>query len=162
MLKSFAPVINQKSKVLILGSMPGIKSLEAAQYYAHPYNRFWKIMAIICKYPDLDKANYEIKTKTLLKNGFALWDVVKTCNRNGSLDTNIQNVKPNNISDLIEKYPNINKICCNGNKAFELFNKYSKAIMQEQKTEIIKLPSTSPANAKYSFEMLLNEWILVK
>ncbi|MBQ9246446.1 DNA-deoxyinosine glycosylase [bacterium] len=155
MLKSFAPIINKNSKILILGSMPGIKSLEAVQYYAHPQNRFWKIMSVYCNYQNLEKENYKIKTSVLLKNNIALWDVIQSCTREGSLDTNIQNVKPNNIIGLIKKYPGIKKILCNGTKSYELFVKNNKNI----EVPIIKVPSTSPANAKYSFEKLKDEWI---
>ncbi len=155
MLKSFKPIINEKSKILILGSMPGIKSLEATEYYAHPNNRFWKIMAVICNRPNLEKADYKTKTETLLKNNIALWDTIKSCEREGSLDSNIQKVIPNDISKLLKQYKNIEKICCNGLKSYSLFNKHFK----ELKIKAICLPSTSPANAKYSFNMLLDEWI---
>ena len=154
MLKSFKPIINKDSKILILGSMPGIKSLEAAEYYAHPNNRFWKIMAVICKHPNLEKSDYKTKTEILLKNNIALWDVIKSCEREGSLDSNIQKVMPNNISKLLKEYKNIEKICCNGATSYSLFKKHFK----NTESKIYALPSTSPANAKYSFEKLLEEW----
>ena len=154
MIKSFKPLINEHSKILILGSMHGVKSLEAVEYYAHTQNRFWKIMAVFCKYPNLEKQSYDIKTKALLNNNIALWDVVKSCEREGSLDTNIQNIKTNNISALLKKYTNIKQIGCNGSKSFELFNKHFK----NTNIPVIQLPSTSPANAKYSLDKLLEEW----
>ncbi len=156
MLKSFEPIVNNESEILILGSMPGIKSLEAQEYYAHPQNRFWKIMAILCNYSDLEKKDYKVKTKTILGNKFALWDTIRSCSRKGSLDSNIQNIKPTDIKSLLKKYPNIKKICCNGAKSYSLFLKYSKDIPSYVK--VIQLPSTSPANAKYSLTKLLKEW----
>ena len=153
-LKSFQPIIDENSKILILGSMPSVRSLEQQEYYAHPQNRFWKVMAELCSYADLHKCKFEIKKKVLLKNNIALWDVVKTCNRQGSLDSAIENVKPNDIKTLLKKHPNIKKIYCNGTASYTMFKKYFKDI----DIPVIKLPSTSPANAKYSFEKLLEEW----
>ena len=159
MLKSFEPLINNSSKVLILGSMPGIKSLEAQEYYAHPQNRFWKIMAVLCNYPNLDKKDYKVKTKTLLDNKFALWDTIKSCYRDGSLDSNIQNIKQTDIKSLLKKYPNIKKICCNGAKSYSLFKKFSNDIPSD--IQVLAMPSTSPANAKFTFEKLLKEWEVI-
>lgn len=153
-LKSFQPIIDENSKILILGSMPSVKSLEQQEYYAHPQNRFWKVMAKLCSYAGLHKCKFEIKKKVLLKNSIALWDVVKTCNRQGSLDSAIENVKPNDIKTLLKKHPNIKKIYCNGTASYTMFNRYFKDI----DIPVIKLPSTSPANAKYSFKKLLEEW----
>jgi hypoxanthine-DNA glycosylase len=156
-LKSFKPIINETSEVLILGSMPSVKSLEQQEYYAHPQNRFWKVMAELCNYPDLHKSEFKIKTDILLKNHIALWDVVKTCNRNGSLDSAIENVKPNDIKTLLKKYPEIKKIYCNGTASYTMFNRYFKDI----NLPVTKLPSTSPANAKYKLETLLEDWTQV-
>ncbi len=153
-LKSFEPVINNSSKILILGSMPSIKSLEKQEYYAHRQNRFWKIMAELCSYPDLYSSEFKIKKQVLLKNNIALWDVIQTCKREGSLDSAIENVKPNDINALLKKYKGIKKIYCNGNTSFNLYNRYFKNI----DIPVIKLPSTSPANAKYSLQKLIDEW----
>lgn len=154
--ESFLPQINKKSKILILGSIPGIKSLEEQKYYAHPQNRFWKIMGLLCKSPDLYKLNYNDKIKILLKNNFALWDVIKFCKREGSLDSNIQAEIPNDIKKLLEDYPNVEKICLNGNKAYSAFKKYFPDLIK--KYSCYKMPSTSPANAKYSLNDLYKEW----
>jgi hypoxanthine-DNA glycosylase len=154
--KSFNPVINKNSKILILGSMPGIKSLEEQQYYAHPQNRFWKLMGRFCDCCNLQDLNYEERLQTLLNNNFALWDVINFCNREGSLDTNIQNEVPNKILILLKKYKNIKTIILNGNKAYSAFKKYFPELLKEYKC--YKMPSTSPANARYSLEKLDNEW----
>ena len=155
-LKSFNPIIDVHSKILILGSMPSVKSLEQQEYYAHPQNRFWKIMAVLCNYPNLYKSNFKMKTDVMLKNNIALWDVIKTCNREGSLDSAIEDEKPNDIRNLLKKYSNIKKIYLNGNKSYSAFKKYFPDLLE--KYTCFKMPSTSPANAKYSLEKLLTEW----
>ena len=154
--KSFAPSIDNNSRILILGSMPGVKSLEEQQYYAHPQNRFWKVMGDICNEPKLHEFNYDLKLKALLKNNIALWDTLKTCERNGSLDSDIQNETPNDIRKLLKKYPNIKIICLNGNKSYSAFKKYFPDLLE--KYNCYKMPSTSPANARYSLDKLITEW----
>ena len=158
--KSFKPSININSKVLILGSMPGVKSLEEQEYYAHPQNRFWKVMAQICNVQNLQYLDYPKKLEILLDNNIALWDTIKTCNRNGSLDSDIQNETPNNIKSLLKKFPNIKVICLNGNKAYSAFKKYFPDLFE--KYNCYKMPSTSPANAKYTLEKLIQEWDIIK
>ena len=154
--KSFAPAINENSKILILGSMPGIKSLEESQYYAHPQNRFWKVMSVLCN-KDLVSMDYQARIQTLLDNNFALWDVIKSCSRIGSLDSAIENEKPNNIKYLLKKYPNIKTIYLNGNKSYSAFKKYFPELLPL----CIKMPSTSPANARFQMDALLKEWKLL-
>ena len=154
--KSFKPSIDNNSKILILGSMPGVKSLEEQQYYAHPQNRFWKVIGCICNEPKIPELNYEIKLKTLLNNNIALWDTLKSCKREGSLDSDIQNEAPNDIRKLLKKYPNIKMICLNGNKSYSAFKKYFPDLLE--KYTCYKLPSTSPANARYKLDDLFKEW----
>lgn len=154
--KSFLPNINKHSKILILGSMPGVKSLEMQQYYAHPQNRFWKLMGLLCKTTDLAGFEYEKRLKILLDNGFALWDVIKYCKRSGSLDSNIYDEVPNDILGLLKKYKNIHTLLLNGNKAYSALKKHFPAVIQEYKC--LKMPSTSPANARYNLENLYLEW----
>ena len=154
--KSFKPSIDSKSKVLILGSMPGVKSLEEQQYYAHPQNRFWKIMGCICNELKLHEYDYDLKLKTLLKNNIALWDTIKSCKREGSLDSEIQNEIPNDIRKILKKYPNIKTICLNGNKSYSAFKKYFPDLLEKYICH--KMPSTSPANARYKLDDLFKEW----
>ena len=154
--KSFKPSIDNNSKVLILGSMPGVKSLEEQQYYAHPQNRFWKVMGHICNEPKLHEYNYDVKLKILLKNNIALWDTLKSCKRDGSLDSDIYNETPNDIKKLLKKYPNIKILCLNGNKSYSAFKKYFPDL--SEKYICCKMPSTSPANAKYSLNRLVEEY----
>lgn len=154
--KSFKPSANKNSKILILGSMPGVKSLVEQQYYAHPQNRFWKLMGLLCNCSNLHDLEYNKKLETLLNNNFALWDVIKTCNRIGSLDSDIQNEAPNEITKLLKKYNNIKVICLNGNKAYSAFKKHFPDLLKSHKC--FKLPSTSPANAKFKLDDLYIEW----
>lgn len=154
--KSFKPSIDNNSTVLILGSMPGVKSLNEHQYYAHPQNRFWKVMGIICYTPKLYVYDYNLKLQTLLDNNIALWDTIKSCKRKGSLDSDIQNAKPNDIKGLLKKYPNIKTICLNGNKSYSAFKKYFPDLLE--KYSCCKMPSTSPANARYSLDVLVKAW----
>ena len=158
--KSFSPSADKNSKVLILGSMPGIKSLEDQQYYAHPQNRFWKVMGYICNEPGLHEFSYESKLKVLLKNNIALWDTIKSCKREGSLDSDIQDETPNDIRELLKKYPDITKICLNGNKSYSLFKKYFPDLLDKYNCH--KMPSTSPANARYNLDRLIKEWEIIK
>ena len=154
--KSFKPSIDNNSKILILGSMPGIKSLEEQQYYAHPQNRFWKVMGVVCNEPKLHEFAYDLKLKTLLNSNIALWDTIKSCKREGSLDSDIQNETPNDIKGLLKNYPNIKTICLNGNKSYSAFKKYFPELLD--KYFCLKMPSTSPANARFSLDKLIEEW----
>lgn len=158
--KSFKPSIDNNSKVLILGSMPGMKSLKEQQYYAHPQNRFWKVLGQICNVNTLQELDYSQKLTILLQNNIALWDTIKSCKREGSLDSDIQNEIPNNIKKLLKKYPNIENICLNGNKSYSAFKKYFPDLLQ--KYNCYRMPSTSPANAKYSLDRLVQEWSVTK
>ena len=146
--KSFKPSVDNNSKVLILGSMPGVKSLTERQYYAHPQNRFWKVLGRICNEQNLHESEYKQKLTILLSNNIALWDIIKSCRREGSLDSDIQDETPNDIRKLLKQYPNIKIICLNGNKSYFAFKKYFPDIKTEY--TCYKMPSTSPANAKYS------------
>lgn len=154
--KSFSPIINHQSKILILGSMPGVKSLEKQQYYAHPQNRFWKLIGLLCNYNNLSDLEYDNKLNILLNNKLALWDVIKSCERKGSMDSDILNESPNNFDLLLKKYPNIEKICFNGNKAYNAFKKYFPEFLLNYNHFV--LPSTSPANARFSIENLYDSW----
>ena len=159
-IHNIPPIYNQDSQILILGSFPSVKSREAQFFYHHPQNRFWKVMAHICKTPDLHNADYSKKLNTLLKNRIALWDTIKSCTREGSLDSNILNEIPNDIKNLLKKYPKIKTICLNGNKSFSAFKKYNSELLNQY--TCYKLPSTSPANAKYSLDILVSEWQIIK
>ncbi len=140
--KSFLPNIDKRSKILILGSMPGIKSLEMQQYYAHPQNRFWKLMGLLCKTPNLADLEYNKRLKILLDNGFALWDVIKYCKRSGSLDSNIYDETPNDISGLLKKYKNVQVLILNGNKAYSALK--SIFLLYFRNINVLKCPPQAP------------------
>ena len=147
-----APVYDKDSEVLILGSFPSVKSRETEFFYGHRQNRFWRVIASVCgeEVPE----STEEKKALLLKNNIALWDVIASCEITGSADSSIKNAVPNNIMKIINK-SKIARIYTNGKKADELYIKY---LEKETGIKAICLPSTSPANAAWSFERLCAEW----
>lgn len=154
--KSFSPIIDKNCKILILGSMPGVKSLTEQQYYAHPHNRFWRLMSELLG-ESIDLNDYTAKTAMLLKHDIALWDNLAYCEREGSLDSDISNESPNDIVSLLNHYQGITTIICNGGKARSAFIKYfAKKISKDIK--LYYLHSTSPANARMTLDALVDEW----
>lgn len=150
------PLVNENSRILILGSMHGVKSLQKQQYYAHPQNRFWKLMCLLLK-ENIDLQDYENKKAMVLQHGIALWETLSFCEREGSLDSNIAEEIPNDIVGLLEKYTNIKTVICNGGKAGQVFKKHcAKAISKDIK--VCYFHSTSPANARMRLENLVEEW----
>ncbi|MBR3081462.1 MAG: DNA-deoxyinosine glycosylase [Clostridiales bacterium] len=152
MLHPIDPVFDKDSKVLILGSFPSVRSREAGFFYGHPQNRFWKVTAGV--FGDEVPQTTEEKKAFLLRNHIALWDVIGSCDIDGSSDASIRNVTVNDIG-LILKTADIRAIFLNGKKAFSLYQKY---MYPEIRREGICLPSTSPANAMWSVEKLTSEW----
>lgn len=155
-ISSFAPIISTTSKILILGSVPGVKSLEMQQYYAHPQNQFWKIVFELLG-EDFSK-DYETRIETIRKNNIALWDVIDTCEREGSLDTKIRNEEHNDITKMLNNHPSINVIFCNGQKSFK---NLKKILGKESEIPVFVLPSTSPLHT-ISFDKKLKEWEIIK
>lgn len=160
---SFPPLIGAAPKVLVLGSMPGVASLEAQRYYAHPRNAFWPIMAALF---DIDKdAPYPERCQQLTQSGIAVWDVLKACHRPGSLDQHIaaETIKTNDFKRFFEAYPSIVAICFNGAKAETIFSRQvlPRLPVSQQTLARYKLPSTSPAHAAASFEQKLDRWQLL-
>lgn len=119
---SFAPVIDKKSKVLILGSLPGMRSLMDNEYYANAHNSFWKIMFCVFERPF--SFDYSLKLRLLTDNGIALWDVIKCAERAGSCDSNIKDAIPNEIPDLLNENPAISSVLFNGTFAFSGYKKF--------------------------------------
>lgn len=146
------PVYDKNSRILILGSFPSVKSREAGFFYGHPQNRFWKVLAGICK--EAVPQTVEEKKCFLLRNGIAVWDVIAECDITGSSDSSIRNVKPADIRRILDA-AKIERICCNGATAYRLYEKYLFPLC---KREAVKLPSSSPANAAWSAERLMEEW----
>lgn len=154
---SFLPINSPTSKVLILGTMPGIKSLEMQQYYAHPRNSFWKILFTILG-EDFSE-EYELRRNLLLNNNIALWDVLQYCERTGSLDSAIRNEIVNDFTLFFKENPEVTTIIFNGQKAAALFKKHVKT---KKSYHVVTMPSTSPAHAGKTFESKLAEWKLLK
>ncbi|MBR1413640.1 MAG: DNA-deoxyinosine glycosylase [Bacilli bacterium] len=146
------PIYDSNSKILILGSMPSVKSRQLNFYYANPQNRFWPVLERLFNTSINDKINF------LLNNYIALWDVIKSCDIDGSNDASIKNVEVNDVNYIL-KNSNITKIFVTGKKAYELYNKY---LFKETNIEAICLPSPSSANAKYSLDDLVKEYIVIK
>ncbi len=161
-IESFKPIIDDNSRVLILGSIPGVESLKKGQYYGHLQNHFWTIIFTILN-KKLDSC-YDIKVSTLLENRIALWDVIYNCQRKGSLDANIKYEEINDITSLLEEYPNIRFIAFNGGKAFSTFKKYiGLEILEEKEIAYKKMPSTSPIPGRNikNIEEKIYEWNLI-
>ncbi|MGL4990523.1 MAG: DNA-deoxyinosine glycosylase [Sarcina sp.] len=152
---TFKAIFDENSEVLILGTLPSVKSRETDFYYGHPQNRFWKVIARITSTENYN--TIEEKKKMLLDNKIAIWDTIASCDIVGSSDSSITNVVPSDLS-IILNYSNIRKIYVNGGKAYELYNKY---LLKKTGIEAIKLPSTSPANARFSFENLVEKWSVI-
>lgn len=150
------PFYNFDSKILILGSFPSVKSREQMFFYGHPQNRFWKVISTIFE-DDLPK-NVEEKKKLLLKHKIAVWDVIGACDIIGSSDSSIKNVEANDLSEILN-FCKIEKIIVNGKTAEKYYNDYIK---NKINFSAICLPSTSPANAAYNLEKLINAWKIIK
>jgi hypoxanthine-DNA glycosylase len=151
---SFAPIADKHISILILGTLPGEKSLELQEYYAHSRNRFWQVIAAITgsSLPD----SYEQKLELLRQNRIGVWDVVQSAKRVGSLDTNILDEIPNDLDGFLENHPHLRTIGFNGAKSRSLFDKYFR---RKPDLKYLALPSTSPANASYSLERLCEIWL---
>ena len=150
------PVYDANSRILVLGSFPSVKSREQQFFYGHKQNRFWKVLAGIlgCEVPQ----TIEEKKAMLLANHIAVWDVIKSCEIEGSSDASIRDVIPNDLSEIL-KIADIQTIYTNGGKAYELYCKY---IYPVNGIKAHKLPSTSPANSGYSLDRLKEAWAEIK
>jgi hypoxanthine-DNA glycosylase len=154
-LTGLPPLVSSRTRLLILGSFPGVASLAAQQYYGHPQNHFWKILqAIWPSSPgDIRTSSYQIRSEWLLSEGLGVWDVYAACEREGSLDSNIRNAVVNDFAGLRQQCPKLEAIAHNGGESF----KHSKHTLLLG-LPVYKLPSTSPANASWSFERKLAAW----
>ena len=152
---SFEPVYDKDSEILILGTLPSVKSRENNFYYGHKQNRFWKVLATFLKEPIPE--TIEEKKAMLLAHRIALWDVIQSCDIKGSSDSSIKNVQPTDIGMILEK-TNVTQIYANGNKAGQLYKRYQFPVTGIEATV---LPSTSPANAAWSFDRLCETWHVI-
>ena len=156
LLHPFDPIIDENSRILVLGTFPSIKSFEKSFYYAHPQNQFWKILSEILhdKVPD----TIEEKIEFLQRHGIALWDMVKGCKRENSLDSSLKDIEVNDIEAFLKKYPNIQALFFTGRKSQELF---------ERNFSHLDIPryyllSPSPAFRKATFEEKVRQWSILK
>lgn len=152
----FPPVFDKDCNILILGTFPSVRSRETGFFYGHPQNRFWRVTSAV--FGDDVPVTQEDKISFLLKHHIALWDVISSCDIEGSSDSSIKNALPNDISYLLEN-SHITRIFTNGSAAYKLYERYIEPI-----SNIVaqKLPSTSPANAAWSIEKLISSWQIIK
>ena len=148
----FPPVVDEACRILILGSFPSGKSREDGFFYGHPQNRFWKILAAICR----EKIPTDIQEKRmlLLRHHIALWDVIASCEIEGSSDASVRNAVPVDIS-LITNAATIERVICNGKLAAKLYHQHLEKLVG---LPAVAMPSTSPANASCSLEKLIQAW----
>lgn len=146
------PLYDEQSRILILGSFPSVKSREAQFFYGHPQNRFWKVLAAVlnCPVPQ----TIPEKQAMLHAHHIALWDVIKSCDIEGSSDSSIKNALPNDLTPILES-GDIRQIYCNGATSHRLYQKYIAPVIGR---DAAKLPSTSPANAAWQLERLMEAW----
>ena len=152
---SFEPIYNEYSEILILGTLPSVKSRENNFYYGHKQNRFWKLLAKLCE--EETPQTVEEKTAMLLRHHIAIWDVIQSCDIKGSSDSSIKNVVANDIGRVLSEAP-IRQIFVNGQTAFKLYKKY---VFPETGVMPVCLPSTSPANAAWNMERLTEAWQVI-
>ena len=164
MITGFPPVVAPDARVLILGSMPGRASLDVSQYYAHPRNAFWPIICQLFNEPR--QLSYDERLLLVQKNGIALWDVMRHCKREGSLDSAIEpsTVVANDFVQLLVGNPSFHHLFFNGTQAETSFKRHVVADLSARgiKLEMSRLPSTSPAHAAMSFEHKLSQWQQVR
>lgn len=154
-LSGLAPLVAGNTRLLILGSFPGAASLKAQQYYRHPQNQFWRILQAI--WPagpvNISAFSYEKRSSWMLEKRVGLWDVYASCEREGSLDSNIRNPVRNDLASLVERCPELGAIAHNGTESFKHSTQTASLGLP-----VYKLPSTSPANAAWTFERKLGAW----
>ncbi len=153
MLSCFAPLIDENTKILVIGTMPSEASLAAQEYYAFKHNAFWKIISDIS---EQKFCTYSDKISAIKKLKIGLWDNLQFCSRQGSLDSNIKDEVPNDFETLLTDYSNIKRLIFNGQKSFAYFKKYHKQLLQQYDYAV--MPSTSPANAGTPYRDKLKIW----
>jgi hypoxanthine-DNA glycosylase len=152
LLCGLAPVVGPAPRLLVLGSFPSEASLAAQQYYAHPRNHFWPILSALWSV-DLRVLPYPERLQVVRERGLAIWDVYARCRREGSLDSAIEDAQPNDLSGLVKRTPSLSGIAHNGGESAR-----SMRITRALGLAVHRLPSTSPANASWSFERKLQAW----
>jgi hypoxanthine-DNA glycosylase len=151
-LQCLAPVVAPHTRVLVLGSFPSEASLAAGQYYAHPRNQFWSILSTLWRI-DLRALPYAQRLDEVRRRGLGIWDVYASCRREGSLDSAIEGALPNDLPGLVQRLPQLRAIAHNGGESAR-----AMALTRTLASEVVRLPSTSPANASWSIERKLDAW----
>ena len=154
-VQPFAPVYDEHSKVLILGSLPSVKSREQGFYYGHPQNRFWKVTAAVFGEPVPE--TIEEKKEMLLRNRLAVWDVIESCDIIGSSDSSEKNAEAADVAGLLSSSA-IERVYVNGALAGKLYDRY---LFEKTGIAAVRLPSTSPANARWNLEALIESWRII-
>jgi len=150
------PLFSPRSHTLILGSFPSVKSREGEFFYHHPQNRFWRVLSAVLE--DAVPNTVEEKRKLILRHDLALWDVIGSCTITGSDDASIRDVVANDLTPILASAP-IERIFCNGRTAHKL---YIKHLQEKTGIEAVCLPSTSPANAQWKLERLIEAWSIIR
>lgn len=160
-LYGFSPLSGEAPRILILGSMPSVRSLALGRYYGHPRNRFWPVMAAICEeaLPDDFDARYAM----LVRHGAALWDMIGACERAGSLDSAIRRIVPNDVAGYLRSHPSVRAVFLNGSTSASVWRRAGVPALQAagfpiERLFVQQLPSTSPANAKERLPDLIASW----
>lgn len=153
LLAGFPPVVAADTHTMIFGSFPGVASLSATQYYAHPQNQFWRLLGAVLGEASLHELLYEERLRRVLAHGIGVWDVLDACHRKGSLDSAIREAQPNDFDSLRVHAPLLKKVCFNGKTAGRF-----APVIGAAGYETLVLPSSSPANAMLSFEQKLVLW----
>ena len=156
-ITGFEPIVGESPKILILGTMPSVKSLECQEYYGFGRNQFWKIMGELFGFDR--NADYELRKARMAEKGIAIWDVISSCERNGSLDQNIKNPEYNDIVGFIKTRPTIKKVILNGGTARDIYKRRFLIFLPE--IEMVPFYSTSPASA-ISYQRKLEQWQRIK
>ena len=151
-LEGLGPVVSHATRLVVLGSFPGVASLRAQQYYGHPRNHFWPILSALWGI-DLVARSYPLRLRAMLDHGVGLWDVYASCRREGSLDSSIEGARPNDLTRLRELAPSLRAVAHTGGESARSMQRTSALGV-----EVVRLPSTSPANASWSFERKLEAW----
>lgn len=152
LLSGLAPIADSHTRLLVLGSFPGVKSLQLQQYYAHPQNQFWRILGTLWDQP-LQQLDYAGRCQQALAHGLGIWDVYASCEREGSLDSAIRNATVNDFVGLTQRSPQLQAIAHNGGESWR-HQRHTRTLG----LPVYRLPSTSPANASWSFERKLQAW----
>lgn len=151
---SFAPHVASDARLLILGSLPGVASLAARQYYAHPRNQFWRLLGEVIE-TDLASLDYASRLETLAQNRIGMWDVVKSAERRGSLDTAIRSLTSNDLTALVSRLPDLRAIAFNGATAHSIGERQ----LAREGATLVRLPSSSPAHAAMPFDLKREAWM---